>query len=148
MPDNFRVQGAKELQTKIMKLGKLDGGKVLRNATLIATTPIINEARRRIPENDRTYLKATYKGRMVAPGFAKRNIARKVILSRDKSRANALVGVKSEAYYAVQFVELGTSKQVKQAWLEPAFRNQKEAAVARFGAQVKRKIEAIARTKL
>lgn len=137
------IEGLESLQRQIMELGSLDGGKVLRSATLLATTPVLREARRRIPVNDRDYLAKTYTGRAVTPGFAKRNIKRKGSISRSKDRANAVVGVDSEAYYAVNFVELGTSKQAKQPWLEPAFRATQREQIERFGQVVKKKIDQI-----
>lgn len=144
MPSN-EIVGLRELQKQLAELGALDGGKVLRSATLLATTPVLRAARAKIPVNDRDYLAETYTGRKVSPGFAKRNIARKVILSRDKTRAVALVGVKPEAYYAVQFVELGTSRQPKQPWLAPAHRETEAQQVQAFGETVKRKIDQVAR---
>ena len=33
-----------------------------------------------------------------------------------------MVGVRPEAFYAVSFIELGTSSIPKRPWLEPAFR--------------------------
>lgn len=142
MPDQFRVEGARELQSKIMELGKLEGGKVLRAATLMATTPVRAQARKNIPVGVDAH--RTYKGRLVAPGFAKRNIARKAYLSYDKSTARALVGVNAEAFYALQFVELGTSKQQKQPWLEPAFRATQHEQIDKFGDAVRAKILKIA----
>lgn len=139
------IEGLRALQRKLFELRDLDRGKVLRSATLLATTPVMQAAKARIPVSDRSYLAKTYKGRKVAPGFAQRNLARKVILARNKNRAFGLVGVKPEAYYALLFVELGTSKQPKQPWLEPAFRGTQSAQITAFGDTIRRKLMIIAR---
>lgn len=146
MPANqFAVQGLKELQRKLHELGALEGGKVLRSAAGLALNPAMKQARARIPTNDRDYLQKTYKGRKVSPGFAKRNIAKKTRISRDKSTVWADLGVKSEAFYAINFVELGTSKQRRQPWLEPSFRRNRETMVAKIRDAVRRKILLIAK---
>lgn len=139
------VKGLKELDRKLRELGAGLGGKTLRSATLQATLPAFNEAKARIPVNDRDYLKKTYKGRPVAPGFAKRNIARKSRLSSDKRTATAMIGVKPEAFYAVAFVEKGTSKMRRRPWLEPSFRRNRAAMVTRLGDRLRAKIDKIRR---
>ena len=132
------LKGYRELSKQLQALGAAVGGKTLRSATLLATTPVMREARRRIPVGVDAH--KTYKGRVVAPGFAKRSIARKAFLSRDKSTAYCIVGVKPEAYYALQFVEMGTSKQSAQPWLEPAFRATQDEQIERLGANLRKKI--------
>lgn len=141
------IEGLRELDRKIRELGSLEGGKVLKQAANLATTPVVKAARARIPVSDRESLATTYTGRKVAPGFAKRSIAKKTFLRRDRRSAIALVGVKPEAFYALQYVELGTSKQPKQPWLEPSFRETQDAQIAAFGAAVERKLLLIAKRK-
>jgi HK97 gp10 family phage protein len=85
-------------------------------------------------------LARTYRGTLIAPGFGKRSIAKKVKLYQDGKFAKAMVGVKPEAYYLLQFVERGTSKQPKQPWLEPAYRKTRRTVLTRFQEQMKKKI--------
>lgn len=140
-----QIEGIKGLSAQLLELADLDAGKVTRAAVSQAGTVVVRVARQNIPTNDRDYLQYTYTGRKVAPGFAKANIAKKTKLSRDGRTANVFVGVKPEAFYAVQFVELGTSKQAKQPWLEPAFRSTQNLQIARFGQVLKRKIEVVSK---
>jgi hypothetical protein len=49
------------------------------------------------------------------------------------------VGVQKEAFYAVQFLELGTSKIPKRPWLEPAFRG----AVSAVDAELQKRLKVI-----
>ena len=61
----------------------------------------------------------TYKGRLVAPGFAKRNVKRR---SWGKNgRAGVIIGVAAEAFYAVQFVDRGTKKMTARNWFKKRF---------------------------
>lgn len=105
-----------------------------------AALPALRAAQSRAPISDRDYLKKTYKGRYVAPGFLRRNIARKSILSRDKRFVKVMIGPKPEAFYGTQFIEIGTSTIPKQPWLEPAFKSQKTVMVQQLSARLKQLI--------
>lgn len=59
--------------------------------------------------------------RTVAPGFGRRSIRVITKIDRGGQMAYALLGVRKDAYYMVQFVELGTSKMAAKPWLRPAF---------------------------
>lgn len=87
----------------------------------------------------------TYKGRMVGAGFAARSIRIEVKLSRDKEAATARLGVRKEAFYAVQFFELGTALIPRQPWLTPAFESSQDQALAAMGAEFRKRIERIAK---
>lgn len=63
----------------------------------------------------------SYLGHELPPGFAKASIRIITRQRSDKQAVTAVMGVRKEAYYAVQFVEVGTSKQQAQPWLRPAF---------------------------
>lgn len=87
----------------------------------------------------------TYKGRYVGAGFAARSLKVEVRASKDKSSASALLGVKREAFYAVQFFELGTAKIAKHPWLVPALESSKDSAIKGVGEVLKKRIETIAK---
>lgn len=113
------VDGVDRLLKQLRRIGQLERGKALRRGLKAAMRPAQQRARAAIPvgiDKHRTYL-----GREVRPGFARRSIRVVVSVSRDKSRAVAVLGVKSEAFYAVQFVELGTSRTPAHPWLRPSF---------------------------
>ena len=107
-----------------------------------AATPIVREARLRIPIGDVEH--RTYKGNLVAPGFAQRNIrkASKII----DGRAVVSIGVRREAFYATQFVELGTQKMDATPWLVPAFENQRDEVERRLADQLRTKIAKLTMT--
>ena len=135
-----RLEGARELSRALSRLGAAAGGKALRSAVTQAMLPVVQEARRRIPESDDDFLHKTYKGRKVSSGFAKRSIRRRSTISRDKTRATAMVGVLPEAYYAVTHVELGTSKQAAQPWLRPSFRAKRRDVLRRLLERLRKNI--------
>jgi HK97 gp10 family phage protein len=134
------IAGLRDLQIKLKNMPDKVQNKILRNAATFAVNPLVQEAKRSVPVSDRNYLARTYRGTLIAPGFGKRSIAKKVKLYQDGKFAKAMVGVKPEAYYLLQFVERGTSKQPKQPWLEPAYRKTRRKVLTRFQEQMKKKI--------
>lgn len=100
--------------------------------------PVKREAESRVPRGDREH--KTYKGRWVAPGFAARNININTYTSRDKSRIGATVGTKREAFYARQFLELGTAHIAPRPWLRPSYRSQRRTMERDFRRFLREKI--------
>ena len=96
------LEGLDELSKKLSALGKA-AGKTLRSATMKATTPVQREMRNKIPIGKEAH--RTYKGRLVAPGFARRSLRRS---SRFRNgSASIRLGIRREAFYAVNFVDQG-----------------------------------------
>jgi HK97 gp10 family phage protein len=143
----LELVGVRELAAKLDKLSSKASGQVLRKAANQAVKPVLAAARARIPVNRINALHKTYKGRDVAPGFAQRSVAAKVSLSRDKRAVFAAMGVKREAFYATQFVEVGTSKQAKQPWLVPAFEATQSQQLTAFSDVLRKEILKVARDK-
>jgi HK97 gp10 family phage protein len=123
------VEGVAELTRQLQALGKLEDGKAIRASVRAAMKPALDRARQLIPKGT-DKLHRTYKGRLVAPGFASRSVRMITTVSRDKQQAAAVLGVRREAFYAVQFVELGTSKQPARPWLRPAFKSTRDQQLA------------------
>ena len=82
--------GFEDLVRKLNELGAAVGGRVLRSALMTASLPALRSIQAAAPVGTKAH--RTYKGRLVAPGFLKRNIRRKSLLARDKSRAIVLIG--------------------------------------------------------
>jgi HK97 gp10 family phage protein len=120
-------------------------GRSLRLAVRSAIQPALERARTLMPVGVDAH--RTYKGRLVQPGFARRSIRAVVSVSRDKKTASAILGVKAEAFYAAQFVELGTSKTPAKPWLRPAFRATQRQQEATVAASLRNSIEDAARTR-
>lgn len=115
------LEGVAELTRQLDALGKLEDGKALRRSVAAGGRVVVKAAKSLIPKGVDAH--RTYKGRLVAPGFASRNIRAVTTLSKDKQKATVRIGVRNEAFYAVNFVEIGTSKMAKQQWLRPAFQS-------------------------
>jgi len=152
------ISGYRELSRQLKAMGAAPGGNALRSAASFAMKPAIAAAKSLAPEanppygpySTRTtpldpYPKKTYKGRLVAPGFAKRSVAIRAFLARTRDFVKVSLGVRREAFYAVQFIELGTSKIPKRPWLEPAFRGAISAVDAQFQSRLKALIDRAAK---
>lgn len=119
------LEGVGQLTKRLDELGKLEDGKALRRGVAAGGRVVVKRAQALIPKGVDAH--RTYKGRLVAPGFASRNIRSVTSLSKDKQKATVRIGVRNEAFYAVNFVEIGTSKMGKQPWLRPAFQSTLDA---------------------
>lgn len=132
------LEGTRELGRKLKALGKAAEGKVLRQAVRAGAQPVMAHARATVPKGTEPH--KTHKGRVVAPGFASRSLTTVTKIGRRKDRAFAFIGVKAEAYYVLQFVELGTSRQAAQPWLVPAFESTQKAQQQALAAKLRQAI--------
>lgn len=152
------ISGYKELSAQLKAMQAAVAGRAMRAAAVAAMKPALDAARAAAPQGKppygpyatRTtpidpYPKKTYKGRLVTPGFASRNVAMRARIYRDGNGVRVSLGVRNEAFYAVQFIELGTSKIPKRPWLEPAFRQSIAAIDARLKTELRRAIDAAVR---
>ena len=138
------TRGFRELDAQLASLAQAVGprraDRVLRSALRFAMTPSRKAAAAKAPIGTRMH--KTYKGRLVAPGFLKRNI--RVAVTRVKNgKASALLGPTKEAFYGTAFIERGVpSRGIPAApWLVPAFEATKDAALKRFGEKLAQNIE-------
>ena len=129
---------ATELMRQLENLANVPPAELLKAAEE-AALPVLQKARELIPVGVDQH--RTYKGRTVAPGFAKRSIRVVTRLNKNKTGASASVGVAAEAFYAVQFVELGTAKMPAQPWLRPAYQSTREAQLSALARRMKVFIE-------
>lgn len=134
----YNVAGISELAAKLADLGRLDEGKGLRAAVRNGIKPIFDQAKTNIPKSPDAA--KTFKGRLVGPGFASRNIRTITQVKLDQGYARGSVGVRSEAYYAVDFVERGTKKQKAQHWLTEASEQTKEAQLDAVASSLQKSI--------
>lgn len=142
------LEGYAELSKQLKELADPKAGaNALRESVRKPMNAVLKIARANIGaiSPGKADIHRTYKGRYVGAGFASRSLKVEVKLSRDKSSASALLGVRREAFYAVQFFELGTAKIGKQPWLVPALESSKNTAIAGVGATLKARIEKIAK---
>ena len=145
----MELVGVKELSAKLDKLSMKVRGSTLRKAANKAVKPVLAKARANligvVQHKPPLRLHKTYKGRLVAPGFAERNIAAKVNISRDRRAVFASMGVRREAFYAINFVELSTSRRVGTPWLVPAFESTQGNQLTAFATEFRKQIESVAK---
>lgn len=136
------LKGAKELDAQLAALGAAAGGKVLRGAMRAALNIAKAKAEAAAAQlNETGRMHRTYRGRLVAPGFASRNL--RIVTVKDKNGAplRAVLGVRREAFYAVQFIELGTATIPARPWLIPAHESSQEAMTAKLADGIRERIK-------
>lgn len=145
---NHYVEGTKELTAKLRELASpKEQSATLRAAVRTPMRAVMSRAQANISSISpgKRQLHRTYKGRLVSAGFAARNLRMIVKMSKDKQMAQAVLGVRAEAFYALQFFELGTAKIPKQPWLIPAFVGSRDPMVQGVAEVMRQRIERIAK---
>jgi HK97 gp10 family phage protein len=128
MANDQALKGVAELVAKLRDIKSLDDGKALRAGVRAGMRPALLAARASIPISPKPYRLAKAYGReLVQPGYAQHALRVVTTVSPDKQQATALLGVRKKAFYAVQFVERGTSRAPAHPWLRPAFYSTQEA---------------------
>ena len=132
------LQGFKELDRQLAALAAVPRGKVLRSAVRAGMKPAADKWKDTIVVGQRPH--RTYKGRLVGPGFAKRNIRIITTVSRDKNKAAAIMGARKEAFYEPQFIERGfrgiPGRPSQKAALESTQQAQIDALAAKLKAGI------------
>lgn len=138
------ITGLKELSAALRDLGdpKLQVS-ALREGVKNAAEPVLAKARANIKRGSVAH--ELHTGVTVMPGFASRNIVLRTKSARRKDRVFGFIGPTGDAYYASQFLELGTSKQAAQPWLVPAFEASQDEAIKLIGEGIKRNLERLAK---
>lgn len=141
------VLGTKELLRKFNELQNEAKLKVLRAAARKAGNIVAKEAKSRIPVGSIPH--RTYRKVLVSPGFAKRSIVVRTYINKRTGRVGAVVGVRAQAFYAVQFVELerGKSSARGKPWLVPAFNATSDQQENAFKVEMLRVIQRVSRKK-
>lgn len=97
------IDGLKELNIKLGKLGNALAVKSLRKALRKAGTPTLAQMRAAAPVGKTAH--RTYKKRLVTPGFLKRSIRMIVAVNKRNGAASVVFGVRREAFYGIQFLD-------------------------------------------
>ena len=137
------LEGVAELTAKLTDLGVKVAAKELRGSVKAALEVALHAARSNIPVG--THAHTTYRGRLVSPGFAAQSLHIETKLNKRSGSAVALLGVSREAFYALQFIELGTSKYPAHPWLLPAFASSEDAMLQGLASEMRKRVERIAK---
>lgn len=143
--DIGKLYGAAELSKKLAELGAGVQGKYLRQVVREAIKPALRQAEATIPVGDKPH--RTYKTKLVPPGYAKMSLRLKTWVSRDKAAATAMIGVLPDAFYVLQFIELGTSKFPAAPWLTPAFEATVSPMTSGVAGALRKRIDRIAKAR-
>lgn len=143
--DTPNTDGFSDLSKALKELDPRKQVNAIRNALRASLKETKKTAERLVPVGQKAH--RTYKGRLVTPGFAKRNINISTRVSRDKYRINATVGTKKEAFYVRQFLEKGVPSKgiAPQPWLRPAYEVHRVQMKNEFKIQLREKIIAQAK---
>lgn len=146
------LEGVAELTAKLNALGVEVAGKNLRGSARAAMKVAYERAQATIPQANLghqiyTRKRDSSKRRFVWPGFALRSL--RLISGIDKRTGvvRAVLGVRKDAFYAVQFVEFGTSRQPAQPWLRNALENTQSQVLARLREDIGKRLERLAKSK-
>jgi HK97 gp10 family phage protein len=135
------LDGVADLEKKLKALGEVASVPILRKATRAGIKPAFVKAQDTIPVGADAH--RTYKGRLVAPGFARRSMRIVTRASEDGRKVSAAIGVRKEAFYAVLFVELGTSKMAARPWLRTSMSSTKDDQERAFADVLKQQIDKV-----
>lgn len=134
-----QLEGVAELTAQLNAIGKGFAAKSLRGTVKEALEVAEHKARANMPQGTEPH--KTYRGRLVAPGYALTTLHIETSLNKQTGAAVARLGVGREAFYAVQFVELGTAHTPAQPWLRPAFLESEDEMLRQIGTSMKERIE-------
>ena len=143
------LEGVAELRSKLEQLAR---GKEMTNALRASVRDpmkkvVLPKARANLSSISpgRTRQHKTYKGNIVDAGFALKSLKVVVRANRQKTQFSALLGVAAEAFYVVQFFELGTAFIPAHPWLVPAFDSSQSAALRQLSESLRKTVDRIAK---
>lgn len=127
------LEGVAELSAKLTRMASpKDNAKALKASVAQPMQKVARVARANLARVSpgKAPFHRTYLGRIVSTGFASRSVVVRTSINRSKTAAFAKLGVRKEAFYAINFFELGTATIGKRPWLVPAFESQRSPALA------------------
>lgn len=138
---SLELDGTRELTKQLLALGAKVAARELKGTARAAMKPVEAAWRARMPKHPLPHY--TFRGRLVGGGFASRNIRIVTTINKRTGSAEAVIGVRREAFYIVQFVELGTSRMPANPTLVPAFEATQSQALSIVTAQLRKRITRI-----
>ena len=134
------VVGVDELIRKMHNIAEAVKPKIVAQSLRAAMVPMLKDARANAPTGKRAH--KTYKGRLVAPGFLKRNIGLKKLRRRDKSIQAYGLWAQKEGFYG-GFVEqgiAGESSTTPNPWLGKAYSKNIDGVQSKFLQEMSKRI--------
>lgn len=146
---NEALEGAADLRAKLAQLAR---GNEMTNALRAGVRDpmkkvVLGRARTNLSaiSPGRTPKHRTYKGNIVDAGFALKSLKVVTRTNRMKTLFTAILGVAAEAFYVLQFFELGTAYLPAHPWLVPAFEASQDAALRQLVETLRKAVDRIAK---
>ena len=140
MATGVTLEGVAELTAQLNQLSAKTAARELLGIAKESLQIAEHKARATMPQGEQPH--KTYRGRLVSGGYALTTLHIETKLNKRTGSAVATLGVGREAFYAVQFVELGTARKAARPWLRPALEDSEGAMLARMKAALKERVEA------
>lgn len=139
-----QLEGVAALTAQLVELGVKFAAPELKGTARDAMEIVEHRARSTMPQGTEPHI--TYRGRLVAPGFALSTLHIETKIDKKRGAAVATLGVGREAFYVVQFVELGTATMPARPWLRPSFESTQDAVLSQITVSLTDRVEkAVAR---
>jgi hypothetical protein len=142
--DTVVIEGLALLTKQLNALASLEEGQALKRAVKAGIKQALLRAQQIVPVGTRPH--RTYKGLLVAPGFARDSLRTISTINPEKNIASGILGVRKEAFYILQFIELGTRFYPGEPWIRRALEEARSDCEAEFVASIARSIERAAAT--
>ncbi|HXI99565.1 MAG TPA: HK97-gp10 family putative phage morphogenesis protein [Gemmatimonadaceae bacterium] len=139
------LEGVAALTKQLIALGKLDDGKALKMAVRAGIKETLKAAQAIAPVG--TVPHRTYRGLLVAPGFSKSQLKIISTINSAKNIASGILSVSKQAYYVLQYWELGTRKQPAHPFLRQALSNARGNSESALRSSLERAVDRAAKTR-
>lgn len=139
------LEGVAELTAKLNEMGVTFAARELRGSVKDALEIAEHRARAGMPQGTEPH--KTYRGRLVSPGYAISTLHIETGVNKRTGSAFAALGVGREAFYEVQFQELGTAFHAAQPWLVPAFEGSGNEMLETLRGSMLQRVEKLAKSK-
>jgi HK97 gp10 family phage protein len=134
-----QLEGVAALTKQLQALGSLEDGRALKRAVKAGIKPALTRAQQIIPVGSQPHRLTN--GLLVNYGYAKENLRTIATINDAKNIASGILGVRKLAYYALQFVELGTHKMAAQPWIRRALLESRDDCEAAFKDSIANAVE-------
>lgn len=142
------LEGVAALTKQLEALKSLDDGKAMKRCVKAGIQEVYKAARDEIPIYKYAHrLAPTYGSQLVAPGFARDNLRVISTINAAKNVASGILGVRKRAFYAVSFVNHGTSKQPANPFMQRALFKARDAAEQKLHDSLQKDVIKAAKTK-
>lgn len=122
----FTLEGVAALTKQLEQLGSLDNGAALKRCVKSGINEAFKVAQQIIPVGTKPH--RLQNGLLVNYGYAKSALRTISTINSAKNVASGILGVRKQAFYILQYIELGTRKMRAQPWIRRALNDSRDDA--------------------